>query len=95
MLLIPFEKIRKKLKSHQKLPLILCLSILYTDVVFANTVGSSLDNFNPTSSGLDYVTVRSSKVLDAGHFSLGLFVDHAVNTIPYFQDQLTMMVQPA
>jgi len=87
MLLISVEKIRKKLKSHQKLPFILCLFILYTDVVFANTVGSSLDNFNPTSSGLDYVTVRSSKVLDAGHFSLGLFVDHAVNTIPYFQDQ--------
>jgi outer membrane protein OmpA-like peptidoglycan-associated protein len=87
-MLIP-RNLRIKFKNHQKIPILLCLSLVHTSVVFANTVGSSFDNFNPTSSGLDYVTVRSSKVLNTGNFSLGLFMDHAFNTLPYFQDQNT------
>ena len=87
--MLTYENLRKFLKIPENLPLILSLSMLYTTVSFSNTVGSTYDNFNPTSSGLDYVTVRSSRVLEAGHFSLGLFTDYATNTLPYFKDQTT------
>jgi outer membrane protein OmpA-like peptidoglycan-associated protein len=64
--------------------LFVSLSICLTDVSNANVVGSDTQNFNPTHSGLDFVTVQSSETLDPGVFNLGLFFNHAVNTLPYF-----------
>ena len=91
---LSYRKVRNKFKIHPRnLSLIhgvVLLSIVSTSVTsYANTVDSTFNNFAPTTSGLDYVTVRSSKVLDAGSFSLGLFVDQAVNTLPYFKDPTT------
>lgn len=50
----------------------------------ANVVGSDAQNFNPTTSGLDFVTVHSSETLDPGFFNFGFFLNYAVNTLPYF-----------
>lgn len=63
------------------------LSIFPTGAVHANITGSDTQNFNPTFSGHDFVTVYSSKTLGAGNFSLGLFANYATNTLPYFLQQ--------
>jgi outer membrane protein OmpA-like peptidoglycan-associated protein len=65
----------------------------------ANVVGAATQNFNPTTDGLDYVTVHSSKTLKPGLINLGLFFNYAVNSLPYsdpaaqertkFNDKLT------
>lgn len=51
----------------------------------ANVVGADAQNFNPTSNGLDFVTVQSSETLEPGVFNIGLFLNHAVNSLPYFE----------
>lgn len=55
----------------------------------ANVVGSDMQNFNATTSGLDFVTVHSSETLKPGIINLGLFFNYAVNTIPYFDSANT------
>ena len=64
----------------------LILSIFLTPVVSANVVGNDAQNFNATTSGLDFVTVHSSETLEPGIFNLGLFVNQAVNTLPYYDE---------
>lgn len=51
---------------------------------FGNVTGPDAQNFNPTTSGMDFVTVQSSETLEPGIFNLGLFANYAVNTLPYF-----------
>ena len=58
--------------------------ILSPHVALANVVGPDAQNFNPTTSGLDFVTVQSSETLKPGIFNLGLFLNYAVNSLPYF-----------
>ena len=53
----------------------------------ANAVGSDFQNFNPTSNGIDFVTVQSSETLEPGFFNLGLFLNYAINPLPEFGDQ--------
>src|SRR5689334_533957 len=68
------------------------LRLLLTALIFtafsvpalANVVGSDAQNFNPITSGLDFVTVQSSETLDPGIFNLGLFVNYAKNPLPYY-----------
>jgi outer membrane protein OmpA-like peptidoglycan-associated protein len=50
----------------------------------ANVLGTDMQNFNATTSGLDFVTVHSSETLRPGIINLGLFFNYAVNTLPYF-----------
>lgn len=50
----------------------------------ANIVGMDAQNFNPTTSGLDFVTVHSSETLKPGILNLGLFVNYAKNSLPNF-----------
>lgn len=52
----------------------------------ANVVGADTQNFNPTTDGLDFVTVHSSKTLPKGFFNLGLFLNYAVNSLPNYED---------
>ncbi len=54
-------------------------------MVFSNVTGTDSQNFNPTPDGLDYLTVHSGKNLSQGQFNLGLFMDHAINSLPYFK----------
>lgn len=63
---------------------LLSLSMGWTTVAHANITGSDTQNFNPTFSGHDFVTVYASQTLGAGNYSLGLFANYAVNTLPYF-----------
>jgi len=63
----------------------LALSGVLTPVAKANVVGSDMQNFNATTSGLDFVTVESAETLEPGFFNFGLFMNYAVNTLPYFE----------
>lgn len=65
--------------------LFLALTLLHTPASVANVVGADAQNFNPTSNGLDFVTVQSSETLEPGVFNIGLFLNHAVNSLPYFE----------
>ncbi len=51
----------------------------------ANVVGTHLQNFNPTTNGLDFVTVQSTKTLPAGEFNLGVFTNYAFNSLPFYK----------
>jgi outer membrane protein OmpA-like peptidoglycan-associated protein len=61
------------------------LALLISPAARANVVGVDAQNFNATTNGLDFVTVQSSKTLTPGIFNVGLFVNHAVNTLPVFK----------
>jgi outer membrane protein OmpA-like peptidoglycan-associated protein len=62
------------------------VSTVWSAVSFANVVGTDAQNFNPTTSGLDFVTVQSSETLEPGIVNFGLFLNYAVNSLPYFDD---------
>lgn len=55
-------------------------------LVSANVVGVDAQNFNPTTNGLDFVTVQSSKTLSPGVLNFGLFFNYAVNTLPSYDN---------
>lgn len=62
-------------------------SLLFTALpVQANVNGSELQNFNAAPSALDDVTVSSGRTLGQGRFSLGIFANTAVNSLPYFRE---------
>lgn len=65
--------------------LIILQVALFTWSANANVVGVDAQNFNPTTSGLDFVTVQSSKTLAPGVFNFGLFFNYAANTLPYYE----------
>lgn len=50
----------------------------------ANVVGVDTQNFNPITSGLDFVTVQSSETLTPGIVNFGLFLNYAANTLPNY-----------
>ncbi len=52
----------------------------------ANIIGTDAQNFNATTSGLDFVTVQSSETLDPGIFNIGFFLNLGINTLPIFED---------
>ena len=58
--------------------------LAFPQSLFANIVGTDLQNFNPTSSGLDFITVHSSDTLEPLVFNFGAFVSYATNSLPYF-----------
>lgn len=60
-------------------------SLFFISTVYANVNGTALQNFNPTTNGLDFVTVQSSKTLSPNHFNLGVFFDYATNSLPFFK----------
>ena len=60
--------------------------LLLSSAARANVIGSDMQNFNPITSGLDFVTVQSSQTLKPGILNLGVFVNFAENTLPYYQN---------
>lgn len=48
----------------------------------ANIVGNDTQNFNPITSGLDFVTVQSTETLFRGIVNFGLFANHGQNVLP-------------
>lgn len=65
------------------------LLFITSSISSANVVGVDAQNFNPTTSGLDFVTVHSSKTLTPGVLNFGLFFNYAVNTLPNYEDTVT------
>jgi outer membrane protein OmpA-like peptidoglycan-associated protein len=57
--------------------------------LMANVVGSDIQNFNPTTNGLDFVTVQSPQTLAPGVFNFGYFINYAVNTLPNYTNVQT------
>lgn len=55
----------------------------------ANVVGADTQNFNPITSGLDFVTVQSSETLRPGILNMGVFLNFAVNSLPNYEDRIT------
>lgn len=60
-------------------------------LALANVVGPDAQNFNPTTNGLDFVTVQSSETLKPGIFNFGFFLNYAVNSLPYFNQTTTRL----
>lgn len=58
--------------------------LLFVLKASANVVGSDIQNFNPTTNGIDFVTVQSSETLGVGIFNFGYFLNYAVNTMPNY-----------
>ncbi|MBK9323422.1 MAG: OmpA family protein [Bdellovibrionaceae bacterium] len=58
-------------------------SLLFANFSRANVLGTDAQNFNPTTNGLDFVTVHSSATLDPGIVNIGFFLNYAVNSLPY------------
>lgn len=66
------------------LPALILLALFWPGHLQANVVGSDAQNFNPITSGLDFVTVHSSETLEPGILNLGLFINFARNTFPFY-----------
>lgn len=61
------------------------VSTAWSSVGMANMIGSDVQNFNPTTSGNDLVTVQTSQTFGGlGNYGLGLWFNWATNTLPYF-----------
>lgn len=67
-------------------PALLLSLLLVSDIVSANMVGTDGQNFNPTSNGVDFVTVQSARTLDAGVMNFGFFLNYAVNSLSFLDD---------
>lgn len=51
----------------------------------ANVCGTDYQNFNPTTGGLDFVTVHSSETLRPCIINMGLFFNYAANNLTFGQ----------
>jgi outer membrane protein OmpA-like peptidoglycan-associated protein len=60
--------------------------VFLQNVAFANVVGSDHQNFNPTTNGIDFVTVQSGQTLDPGILNIGFFTNYAVNTLSFLEE---------
>jgi outer membrane protein OmpA-like peptidoglycan-associated protein len=56
--------------------------MLVSSAASANIVGVDTQNFNPTTDGLDFVTVQSSDTLQPGILNTGVFFNFATNSLP-------------
>ena len=65
-----------------KTKLLFLATLLLSTQISANVIGTDAQNFNPTTNGIDFVTVHSSKTLEPGILNAGLFFNYAVNTFP-------------
>lgn len=63
---------------------VIFLTLCLFSAAQANVVGTSAQNFNPTTSGLDFVTVHSSEILEPGLVNVGWFFNYSVNTLPNY-----------
>lgn len=63
----------------------LVLAALSAKPATANVCGTDYQNFNPTTSGLDFVTVHSSETLRPCILNMGLFLNYSANKVSYSQ----------
>ncbi len=73
------------------MPKLLLLSLFFlffiSEHLGANVVGSDLQNFNASPSGVDYVTVHSAETLEPQYINLGLMANYSINSLPVFSDE--------
>jgi outer membrane protein OmpA-like peptidoglycan-associated protein len=62
------------------------LVLLGPALATANIVGTDVQNFNPTTDGLDFLSVHSSETLQPGLLNVGFFLNYAANTLAYSRD---------
>ena len=62
------------------------VTIVPTAVSMAGILGSDSQLFNPAVSSRDYSSSQSATPLGLGRFSLGVSINHAYNSLPYFAD---------
>jgi outer membrane protein OmpA-like peptidoglycan-associated protein len=55
----------------------------------ANVIGADTQNFNPTTTGIDFITVQSSQTLTQGYINFGGFLDYAINALPNYVNTVT------
>lgn len=83
---LTLARFRRSLARPFAIALIASLPAAFPQLTHANVVGADAQNFNPITSGLDFVTVQSSETLKPGIINLGIFSNYAVNSLPYFND---------
>lgn len=62
--------------------LVILSFLLISATAFANVVGNDTQNFNPITSGVDFVTVQSSTTLAPGLANFGFFLNTSRNVLP-------------
>ncbi|MCM2323770.1 MAG: OmpA family protein [Oligoflexia bacterium] len=68
-----------------RIPTFALLAVLATaSPAFANLEGTPTQNFNPASSGMDFISVHSAETLRPGVLNVGFFLNYAVNSLPYY-----------
>jgi outer membrane protein OmpA-like peptidoglycan-associated protein len=73
--------------SLRRLALFSVPFLILASAAEANVVGTDAQNFNPTTDGLDFVTVQSSKTLEPGVINIGAFLNEAWDALPRFKGQ--------
>ena len=63
--------------------LIASLFFLFPYGLFANVGGSDLQNFNPSTNGLGFISVHSSQTLNPLEINVGSFLTYATNSLSY------------
>lgn len=82
------EKTKKIGSSIRRNPLLstfftlLMMLVLVPLSTMANIMGSPVENFNPSYSARDFVTVQSSNTIKKNRFNAGYFIDYAKGTLP-------------
>ncbi len=75
----------KNIKKSVHLFLVFLISLNLTlPAAQANIVGNPTQNFNPTYSGTNFISVHSSQTIKKRHLNLGLFFDYASDTLPIY-----------
>lgn len=69
------------------------LIIAFSPLAFANISGTHLQNFNPTTDGMCFVSVHCAQPLDPGVVNLGVFANYAVNSLPFFRNPAFVTTQ--
>ena len=59
------------------------ISLFTSTTLLANVRGSDLQNFNPNSNGLGFVTVYPSETLQPLELNVGAFVNYTTNSLAY------------
>lgn len=77
----------KSILSRRHIPLIFTNFLISFENILGNVIGVDAQNFNATTSGLDFVTVQSSETLEPCIFNLGLFINQAKNSLPLFREK--------
>lgn len=62
------------------------MTLLFSTNLQANVVSTGVQNFNPSPDGLDFLTIHSSETLNPGIFNVGLFLNNAINSLPYYKE---------